>query len=84
MATGMQMMMEKMLGVNPEELKQQTQAIAQQAREVMEEFKAQLNRIEGNQQALYHLMLKAGVIEALDKPDEPEKDKVNGTGIAIN
>ena len=67
MATGMEMLLGKMLGgLNPQAIQEQVQTAATHAQAVIADFKAQMTRIEANQQVLYQLLLKAGLIEPVE------------------
>lgn len=84
MASGMDMMMEKMLGINPKQIQEQAQEMAERMHAIVNDLRNQLNRIEMNQQVMYQLMVKSGVIDPIDTPmvtstDEDKKDaaKIN-------
>lgn len=71
MATGMEMLLGKMLGgLNPQAIQEQVQTAANHAQAVIAEFKQQMNRIEANQQILYKLLLNAGLIESVESLQE--------------
>lgn len=55
-------------GFDPEKIQAEVNAAAEFGKQQLAEIRAQLNRIEANQILLYHLMVKAGVIEEI-KPE---------------
>lgn len=71
MATGMEMLLGKMLGgLNPQAIQDQIQTAANHAQATIAHFQNQLNRIEANQQILYKLLLNAGLIESVESLNE--------------
>lgn len=75
MASGMDMMLEKMLGVNPKQIQEQAQDMALKMGAVVKSLQDQLGRIETNQQVMYQLMVKAGLIDPVTVlENEPMKD----------
>lgn len=71
MATGLEMLMGKMLGgLNPQAIQEQVQNAANHAQATIAHFQNQLNRIEANQQILYKLLLNSGLIESVESLQE--------------
>ena len=63
---GMESMVASMLGVNPQELKEQFEGKVLEFQKYAADLQAQLTRIEQNQILLYRLMVHAGVIPTLE------------------
>jgi hypothetical protein len=75
MATGMDMMLEKMLGINPKDIQAQAQDIALKMQTVIQGLQMQLDRIENNQKIMYAHMVQAKRIEVDNS--EPINDGVD-------
>ena len=81
MATGMEMLLSKMLGgLNPQAIQEQVQNAANHAQATISEFKQQLNRMEVNQQILYQLLLKANLIEPVESLQEKTVPQLEHNG----
>lgn len=78
MSTGMEMMMQKMLGFSADDIRAQMEKVGAETGAIIGEFRSRFDKLEGmlviiaaNQQAQYKALVDAGVIEPIPESRNP-------------